>query len=211
MNITQWSQLVLICIMGAMSPGPSLAVILRNTLSGGRTQGVMSGIGHGLGITFYAVVAVAGLVAIINTIPHFFSIAQIAGSFFLIWLGGKMIISFFKNDYVENENMPSKNSAHQGFLEGFLIAFLNPKIAAWLLALFSQFVQPDALLAEQFVLVSTVGVIDASWYCLVAFLASSGRLVKGLQHNASRIDLGMGILLIILAAGMLWRSVPQII
>ena len=194
-----------------MSPGPSLAVILRNTLSGGRTQGVMSGIGHGLGITFYAVVAVAGLVAIINTIPHFYSVAQIAGSFFLIWLGGKMIISFFKKKYTTNEDLSSKNSAHQGFLEGFLIAFLNPKIAAWLLVLFSQFVKPDAVLAEQLVLVSTVGVIDASWYCLVAFLASSSRLVKGLQHNASSIDLGMGILLIILAAGMLWRAIPHII
>ena len=211
MNITQWSQLVLICIMGAMSPGPSLAVILRNTLSGGGTQGIMSGIGHGLGITFYAVVAVSGLIALFNTITNFFSVAQIDGSFILIWLGWKMIISFFKKDYAVNENMPSKNSAHQGFLEGFLIAFLNPKIAVWLLALFSQFVQPEALLAEQIVLVSTVGVIDASWYCLVAFLASSDRLVKGLQHNASRIDLGMGILLIILAAGMIWRAIPQII
>ena len=201
----------MICIIGAMSPGPSLAVILRNTLSGGRTQGVMSGIGHGLGITFYAVVAVSGLVALFNTIPNFFSVAQIAGSFFLIWLGGKMIISVFKKDYAAKENMPSKYSAHQGFLEGFLIAFINPKIAAWLLALFSQFVQPDAVLAEQFVLVSTVGVIDASWYCLVAFLASSSRLVKGLQQNALRIDLGMGILLIILAAGMLWRAIPHII
>ena len=210
-NITQWSQLVLICIMGAMSPGPSLAVILRNTISGGRTQGVMSGIGHGLGITFYAVVAVAGLVAIINTIPHFYSIAQLAGSFFLIWIGGKMIVSFFKNDYAPNKKIQSNNSAHLGFLEGFMIAILNPKIAAWLLALFSQFVQPEALLAEQFVLVSTVGVIDASWYCLVAFLASSDKLIKGLRHNYSRIELGMGILLIILAAGMIWRAIPQII
>ena len=211
MDITQWSQLVLICIMGAMSPGPSVAVILRNTLSGGSTQGMMSGIGHGVGITFYAVVAVSGLIALFNTIPNFFSVAQMAGSFFLIWLGGKMIFSFFKKDYAANENTPSKNSVHQGFLEGFLIAFLNPKIAVWLLALFSQFVQPDALLAEQFVLVSTVGFIDASWYCLVAFLASSGRLVKVLHHNASRIDLGMGILLVILASGMLWKAIPQII
>ena len=211
MNITQWSQLVLICIFGAMSPGPSLAVILRNTLSGGRTQGIMSGIGHGLGITFYAVVAVSGLVVLINTIPYFFSVAQIAGSVFLIWLGGKMIISSFKKEYAANENMSSKNSAHQGFLEGFLIAFFNPKIAAWLLALFSQFVKPDALLAEQFVLVSTVGVIDAAWYCLVAFLASSGKLVKGLQQNSSRIELCMGILLIILALGMLWQAIPLII
>ena len=211
MNITQWSQLVLICIMGAISPGPSLAVILRNTLSGGRTQGIMSGIGHGLGITFYAVVAVSGLIALFNTIPNFFSVAQIAGSFFLIWLGGKMIILFFKKEYAVNENIPSKYSAHQGFLEGFLIAFFNPKIAAWLLALFSQFVKPDALLVEQFVLVSTVGVIDAAWYCLVAFLASSGKLVKGLQQNSSRIELCMGILLIILALGMLWKAIPLII
>ena len=71
--------------------------------------------------------------------------------------------------------------------------------------------QHEAILAEQFVLVATVGVIDASWYCLVALLASSGKLIKGLQHNASRIELGMGILLIILAVGILWSAIPQII
>ena len=108
MNITLWSQLVLICIMGAMSPGPSLAVILRNTLSGGRTQGIMSGIGHGLGITFYALVAVSGLVALINTIPHFFSVAQIAGSCFLIWLGGKMIFFFLKRIMLQTKICPQK-------------------------------------------------------------------------------------------------------
>ena len=197
--------------MGAMSPGPSLAVILRNTISGGRAQGVMTGIGHGLGITFYAIVAVSGLVAIFKTTPYFFTLSQLAGSFFLIWLGGKMIISFFKKVNFTNGNIPQDSSSHQGFLEGFLIAFLNPKIAVWLLALFSQFVQPNALLTEQLVLVSTVGVIDASWYCLVAFLASSNKLVKGLQHNALRIELGMGILLIILASGMLWSAVTHII
>ena len=211
MNTTQWGQLVLICIIGAMSPGPSLAVILRNTLAGGRKQGVMSGIGHGLGITFYAVIAVSGLVAIFNSIPYLFNVVQIAGSFFLIWIGGKMIISFFKKNHTKNGNISSNISAHQGFLEGFLIAFLNPKIAVWLLALFSQFVNPEALLAEQFVIVTTVGFVDASWYCLVAFLASSGKIIKGLQHNASRIELGMGLLLIILAAGMLWSTINYIL
>ena len=210
MNITQWSQLVLICIIGAMSPGPSLAVILRNTLSGGRTNGVLSGIGHGLGITFYAVIAVSGLVVIFNTIPYFFSFAQITGSFFLIFLGGKMIFSFVKNNYAQNEKVLSNKSTHHGFFEGFLIAFLNPKIAVWLLALFSQFVQPNALFVEQFILVSTVGVIDASWYCLIAFIASSGTIVKVLQQNAARIDLVMAILLIILAIGILWQAIPQI-
>ena len=205
MDFTQWSQLALICVMGAMSPGPSLAVILRNTISGGRTQGLMSGVGHGLGITFYSLVAITGLVALLKTVPNLFLIAQIIGSLFLILLGGKMIISGIGGEQDNGELKQSTISGYRGFSEGFLIAFLNPKIAVWLLALFSQFVQPDADFTEQLVMVLTVGGVDTSWYCLVAFLASSGGLVKALQRNAKRNDLIMGLLLILLAGGMLWR------
>ena len=42
-----WVALATVFCLGAMSPGPSLAVVLRNTLAGGRTQGVMTGVGHG--------------------------------------------------------------------------------------------------------------------------------------------------------------------
>ena len=206
MDVTQWSQLALICVMGAMSPGPSLAVILRNSVSGGRQQGIMTGIGHGLGITFYALFAVAGLATIFKTIPHFFLVAQITGSIYLIWLGSKSILSSLSKEQSKNENEHSQVTGKQGFIEGFLIAFLNPKIAAWLLALFSQFIQAEASFQEQIVLVSTVGGIDTAWYCLVAVLVSSGGLMEGLRRNAKRIDLGMGILLILLAAGMLMRA-----
>ena len=43
-----WIALATVFCLGAMSPGPSLAVVLRNTLSGGRRQGVMTGIGQAL-------------------------------------------------------------------------------------------------------------------------------------------------------------------
>ena len=49
MDIKSLIGMSFICAMGAISPGPSLAVVLRNTISGGRTQGVMTGIGHGIG------------------------------------------------------------------------------------------------------------------------------------------------------------------
>ena len=206
MDLTQWSQLALICVMGAMSPGPSLAVILRNSVSGGRQQGIMTGIGHGLGITFYALFAVAGLATMFKTIPHFFLVAQITGSIYLIWLGSKSILSSLSKAQIKNENVHSQVTGKQGFIDGFLIAFLNPKIAAWLLALFSQFVQAEASFHEQIVLVSTVGSIDTAWYCLVAVIVSSGGHLEGLRRNAKRIDLCMGILLILLAAGMLIRA-----
>ena len=37
-------------MLGAMSPGPSLMVVLRNTMIGGRRQGVMCAVGHGLSL-----------------------------------------------------------------------------------------------------------------------------------------------------------------
>ena len=119
-----------------------------------------------------------------------------------------MIISAMSSGESKNEETIPRVSGSRGFFEGFLIAFLNPKIAVWLLALFSQFVQPEAAFPEQLLLVSTVGGIDATWYCLVAILASSGGLVKGLRRSAKRIDLVMGVLLILLAAGMFLRVIP---
>ena len=49
MNPEAWVALATVFMLGAMSPGPSLAVVLRNTMIGGRRQGVMTGIGHGIG------------------------------------------------------------------------------------------------------------------------------------------------------------------
>ena len=47
--------------LGATSPGPSLIVVLRNTLIGGRRQGVACAVGHGVGFGIYAGSAVFGL------------------------------------------------------------------------------------------------------------------------------------------------------
>ena len=61
MSPEAWLALAVVFILGAMSPGPSLAVVLSNTISGGRSQGVATGIGHGVGFGIYAFLAALGL------------------------------------------------------------------------------------------------------------------------------------------------------
>ena len=56
-----WAALAVVFMLGAMSPGPSLAVILSNTISGGRRQGIATGLGHGIGFGIYAFLAALGL------------------------------------------------------------------------------------------------------------------------------------------------------
>ena len=58
MNFFIWSQFALVCLLGAMSPGPSLAVIIRNSISFSRLSGIITSIGHGLGIGVYSTVTV---------------------------------------------------------------------------------------------------------------------------------------------------------
>jgi len=50
MDITSWFQLVVICFLGAVSPGPSLALVIGNTIVGGRIYGVVTSLGHATGI-----------------------------------------------------------------------------------------------------------------------------------------------------------------
>ena len=183
--------LAFICASGAISPGPSLAVVIRNTIEGGRTQGILTGIGHGIGLTIYASIAVMGLSSIIIANQSFFVFIQILGALWLIYIGYLMI----KSSSSVFSNM-QKKSTSKGFLEGFMISFLNPKILVFFAAVFSQFIKNDINAFDKSVIVAIAGFIDTLWYVLVAVaLAKSSLLVK-LKANSSLIDKIGGSILI---------------
>ena len=103
-----------ICAMGAISPGPSLVVVLRNTIVGGRSRGIMTAIGHGTGFSIYAFVAVMGLSSVLLANDKVFYLLQGTGALFLIWLAFKMIthkksvsclIMFVKNYKYDNVDL----------------------------------------------------------------------------------------------------------
>ena len=70
-----------------MSPGPSLAVVIRNTIAGGRVQGVLTGIGHALGVGVYASIAVFGMAVLLQQFPEAMRGIEILGGVYLLWLG----------------------------------------------------------------------------------------------------------------------------
>ncbi len=194
MDIKSLIGMSFVCAMGAISPGPSLAVVLRNTISGGRTRGVMTGIGHGLGLGIYAFIAVMGLSSLLLANEQIFNLLQWAGALVLIWLAFNMI--------THNPSVASKEhqgSGHRGFLEGFMIAFLNPKILVFLVAVFSQFINPDITNLGCLIMAMMAGVIDTTWYVLVAAVLAGTPIVDKLRVNAVMIDRSIGVVLLMLA------------
>ena len=194
MDFTSLIGMSLVCVMGAMSPGPSLAVVLRNTISGGRTQGVMTGIGHGIGFGIYAFIAVMGLSSLLLANKQIFNLLQWAGALVLIWLAFNMITYNPSDSSKEHEG-----SGRRGFLEGFMIAFLNPKILVFLVAVFSQFIDPEMTNSDRFIMALVAGIIDTTWYVLVAAVLSGTSIVDQLRANAILIDRSIGIVLLMLA------------
>ena len=195
MDFLSWLQVLTICLLGAMSPGPSLAVVLRNTLSGGKRQGVLTGIGHGLGIYFYAGLVVTGLAVALAATPQVELALSYGGILLLVWLGYSALTS--------NGETPQevKVSGRSGFISGFLIAFLNPKVAVFFLAVFSPFLRFDAGGLEKAILALTAGTVDTLWYVLVALFLSGSVLTR----YAAIIEKTMGVLLLMLAAGLVYR------
>ncbi|MFT5879770.1 MAG: threonine/homoserine/homoserine lactone efflux protein [Moritella sp.] len=76
----------------------------------------------------------------------------------------------------------------QSFLHGFMIAFLNPKLAIFFLALFGQFVDAQASWQQNVIMVSTVAGIDTLWYCLIAIVLSQSILLDKLRENVHIVE-----------------------
>ena len=204
MELHLWLSLVSICILGALSPGPSLALVIRNTLNGGSMQGYATALSHGFGVALYAAITATGIGIIIVKSPTLYGVIQYAGAAFLVYLGVKALMSkkqslnLDDNQTATEEN--NKRSQINGWRDGFLIAFLNPKLAIFFLALFSQFVDENAAWQQKAIMTATVGTIDAVWYVIVAYMLSRGPVIEKLKRNSHIIDKITGGFLILLAA-----------
>ncbi len=201
MDLTTILALSFVCAMGAMSPGPSLAVVLRNTISGGRLQGVMTGVGHGLGFGMYALLAVTGLSALLIAHESFFLFLQWSGALVLLWLSYNML-TYIPSDGNDDHSINNR----RGFIEGFLISFLNPKILVFLVAVFSQFIDPQMSQSEKILMAILAGLIDTTWYVLVAAILAGTPLIDFFRSNSLIIDRVIGLVLSLLALALVVRT-----
>ena len=205
MDPEAWVALGTVFVLGAMSPGPSLAVVLRNTMVGGRRQGVMTGIGHGIGFGIYAFLAAAGIATALTLHESTQAILKWGGIALLIWLGVKFLKASMGDSYdslVEDEHGPSGRA---GFAQGFAIAIMNPKIAAWMIALYAPFIEADISTETLFGMGLLGMAIDGTWYVTVATVLTRGDGVSKLRSQARKIDAAMSLLMFIFA-GLLFSG-----
>ncbi len=197
MSFTIWLSLLAICLLGAMSPGPSLAIVAKHSLAGGRQHGLATAWAHAFGIGVYAIVTVLGLSVLLHQFPLVFKGISLLGALYLAWLGYNALRS--KGGIVERLESGKQVSVMTAAKEGLFISLLSPKIALFFTALFSQFVAIGSEVSDKAIIVFTPLVVDGLWYTLITFMLSSPRLLNKLKSKAKLIDQLSGLVLILLA------------
>ena len=201
MSVSQWWALALVCLLGAISPGPSLAVVARHSVSGGALGGILCAVTHGMGIFLWAMLMVSGLGALLVTQPSWFDAIRALGASFLLYLGARALLQTCKKFDRGSDNI--KDGARAG-RDGFLIALSNPKIAIFFAALFSQFMQPEATLTGKLIIAATAAFIDALWYVVVAVSFSRLAVIGSFQRYATLSNRVFGAILIVLSLMVFW-------
>jgi threonine/homoserine/homoserine lactone efflux protein len=201
-QLSDWLALAGICMLGAMSPGPSLAVVIRHSVDGGRGHGVAVALSHGVGVGLYAGMSALGIAALLTAQPMLLTVLQFAGALFLLWLAFSAARQACKNPGSQSPEAPVSRGL--AWRDGFLIAFLNPKIAVFFLALFSQFVEAGQGWLSKLGMAALASGIDALWYALVALVLSTAPARRAFFAWRRYLDGAFACLLALVACRVLY-------
>lgn len=186
MSITLLLAVALASFVIVIVPGPTVTVIIANSIRSGAGAGLANVAGTQAGLVIMLVIVALGLETVVAFMAHAFVWLKYAGAAYLIWLGVKLLRS--DGDIGDVKRVRAPRSGY--FWQGFLVIWSNPKALLFFGAFIPQFIDPSPqaalstfwqtmVLGIVFMVVATV--FD-SLYALVA-----GRAGKMLTRGRVRI------------------------
>ena len=194
MSLLIFLKIFAVCLLGAMSPGPSMVVVINNAIFKNRLNGILTSIGHGVGIGIYALFAVLGIALIIKTNLYVFNVIKFLSIIFLVYLGVNLMIT---NDKLEFDGKDI-NSGFTSFLQGLSISLLNPKIFIWFVAIYSQFMSIDNDMFFNTILILTASIVDAIWYVILTLLVTTNIALDFVKDKSVLLQKFVGSVFIII-------------
>ena len=142
-----------VALVSVFTPGPAVMLAIHNGANHGWRRAVLSSFGNISGLFCLASVSMLGLGALMQTSALVFGIMKWLGAAYLIYLG----IRQWRNAggaAQAQQRSTQPQAPHALYREGLLLALTNPKAILFLTALFPQFIQPEASLVGQFLLLT---------------------------------------------------------
>jgi homoserine/homoserine lactone efflux protein len=181
MSLEIWLAYVLACFVIAIIPGPTVTVIVANSLAHGARAGLKNVLGTQLGLALMMAILVVGLSSVIAAMGWLFDWLRIAGAAYLAWLGWKLL----RSPDVLNQPQGAPEPRGGFVLQGFLVLMANPKALLWFGAFIPQFVDPKGNYVAQILLLGVtamaIALVSDGGYAIL-----TGRAGAWLSRNRVR-------------------------
>ena len=182
-------------------PGPTVTVIIANSLRHGASAGLRNVAGTQFGILTMIVVLAAGLSVVVELMSYAFDWLRLIGAAYLIWLGIKL--------WRARGTLAETGSARSGesfFWQGFIVIWSNPKALFFFGAFIPQFVDPAGAAVMQSMLLGVIFMVVATIFD-GAYAILAGRTGALLSRNNVRlVEMVSGTCLI---GGGIWLALAR--
>lgn len=171
MSLDTWIAYTIACVVLTMIPGPSVMLVIAQSLTRGRTAAAMCIFGDVVGSILLVGLSFAGVGAILAASAVLFQIVKWAGVLYLAWLGISQIIEA-RREAPELAGHQEQGSSWGSFWAGAVTAVLNPKAIVFYMAFLAQFIDPAGDMPLQLALLtvtsSVVVMVLLAGYALIA-------------------------------------------
>ncbi len=168
---------VLSAMVIILIPGPSVLFTIARAISWGRTIAVLTVLGNTLGVFVLSIGVALGLGPILQNSELLYSLVQILGGGYIIWLGIDAIrhrVATAESIVAVTGNAPSKLKTVQ---QGFVVGILNPKVIVFFAAVLPHFVDTNfaSVTSQLFALGAVFCVLGFTFDSLYGLLAGTAR------------------------------------
>jgi threonine/homoserine/homoserine lactone efflux protein len=172
-----------------VTPGPDTALVIRNTLLGGRAAGVCAALGVAIGQIIWALATSFGIVGLLTAFHPFFTALRFAGAAYLVILGAQALREAVKPSLPEDVLPPAvpghRLTPSKSLRQGLISNLGNPKMAIFFASLLPQFVPPGAASFSALLLRGCIfALMTLTW--LTAYSVVVARLGAVLRRRRTR-------------------------
>jgi len=187
-------------------PGIDMLFVIANALTGGRSRGLAATAGIMLGGLVHSIYGALGVGLLAQWLPQLFTPLLVIGAAYMVWIGLSLMRSAITVDRVDRVDSRSLWTA---FWRGTITCLINPKAYLFTLAVYPQFIGPrfGPLWPQFLVLAAMTAAMQLGIYGGLALAAGRSRdLLIGNPAATKLVGRAAGLLLIVVAVLMLWRS-----
>jgi threonine/homoserine/homoserine lactone efflux protein len=209
MTLHTWLLFCAACTALVATPGPNVLYLVSRSIAQGRAAGFVSLAGTFSGSGLHVIAAAFGLSALLVAVPLAYELVRWTGALYLAWLA---ITTWRAQSATSSDPSLARASAGELFRQGFLTGVLNPKVAAFQMAFFPQFLAPARghVLAQSLALGATqlaIALVGDSLYVLAA--SSVGGWVSSKLAWRRRSRRALAAVFALLAIRLAWTERGQ--